>query len=408
MRAIWVVLHRWLGLATAAFLFISGATGAVISWDHELDEWLNGHLFEIGSRGTPQDPLLLAQRLEAADPRIRVSFVPLQFEERRAAVFGVQPRVNPATGRLFEPGYNQVFVDPISGETVGRREWGKVALDREHLMSFLYKLHYSLHIPEMGGIDRWGVWFMGIIGIAWLLDCFISLLISFPSPRLWMRSFVVRWRAGGYRLNFDLHRASGLWTWALLFVLALTAVSLNLNREVFRPVLSAFSTLTPSPFDTRAPRPRHDPITPRVPFAQIIAQVGIEAKNRGWTEPIGSVFYAQHFGIYGARFYQPGNDHGSGGMGVKTIYLDGTDGRVLGERVPWQGTAADIFVQLQFPLHSGRIAGIPGRILVSLMGIIVALLSVTGVVIWARKRRARLVHNAIIRREIGATADART
>jgi uncharacterized iron-regulated membrane protein len=25
----------------AAFLFVSGLTGAVISWDHELDEWLN-------------------------------------------------------------------------------------------------------------------------------------------------------------------------------------------------------------------------------------------------------------------------------------------------------------------------------------------------------------------------------
>jgi uncharacterized iron-regulated membrane protein len=32
----------------------------------------------------------------------------------------------------------------------------------------------------------------------------------------------------------------------------------------------------------------------------------------------------------------------------------------------------------------------PGRILMSLMGVIVAMLSVTGIVIWARKRRSRL------------------
>lgn len=62
----------------------------------------------------------------------------------------------------------------------------------------------------------------------------------------------------------------------------------------------------------------------------------------------------------------------------------------LRERVPWKGTAADIFVQAQFPLHSGRILGLPGRILVSVMGLVVAALSVTGVVIWYRKRRARL------------------
>lgn len=408
MRAIWVVIHRWFGLATALFLFIAGATGAVISWDHEIDEWLNSHLFEVSSRGKPIPPLELAQRLEAADPRIRVTFVPLQHEEGHAAVFGVQPRVNPATGRLFEPGYNQVFVDPVTGAKIGQRESGKVALDREHLMAFLYRLHYSLHIPEMAGIDRWGVWFMGVIGIVWLFDCFIALLISFPNPRAWMKSFAVRWRAGGYRLNFDLHRAGALWTWMLLFLLALTAVSLNLNNEIFRPLLATFSELTPTPFTTRALRPKHQPIAPEVPFANAIAKAKAEASARGWTEPVGSIFYAQRFGIYGARFYEPGNDHGSGGMGVKSIYIDGADGRTLGERVPWKGTAADVFVQLQFPLHSGRIAGIPGRILISVMGVIVAMLSVTGVVIWIRKRRARRTREAIVNRDAGNPAGAVT
>jgi hypothetical protein len=63
-------------------------------------------------------------------------------------------------------------------------------------------------------------------------------------------------------------------------------------------------------------------------------------------------------------------------------YIDGRDGSVLGERQPWSGSAADIFVQAQFPLHSGRI-------LISLMGLVVAMLSVTGVYLWWKKRRAR-------------------
>jgi uncharacterized iron-regulated membrane protein len=45
MRSVLVLLHRWFGLATALFLFVAGATGAVISWDHELDEWLNPQLY---------------------------------------------------------------------------------------------------------------------------------------------------------------------------------------------------------------------------------------------------------------------------------------------------------------------------------------------------------------------------
>ena len=72
-------------------------------------------------------------------------------------------------------------------------------------------------------------------------------------------------------------------------------------------------------------------------------------------------------------------------------------GSLEGGRVPWEGTAADIFMQLQFPLHSGRIAGIPGRIFLSFMGLVVALLSITGIVIWFKKRAARIGQKAMVR-----------
>jgi uncharacterized iron-regulated membrane protein len=34
MRPLFVLLHRWLGIGTALFLFVAGLTGAVIAWDH--------------------------------------------------------------------------------------------------------------------------------------------------------------------------------------------------------------------------------------------------------------------------------------------------------------------------------------------------------------------------------------
>ncbi len=72
------------------------------------------------------------------------------------------------------------------------------------------------------------------------------------------------------------------------------------------------------------------------------------------------------------------------------LYGDGSGARLVGDPQPWKGTAADIFVQAQFPLHSGRILGLPGRILISFMGVVVAMLSVTGVIIWWRKRASRV------------------
>jgi uncharacterized iron-regulated membrane protein len=394
MRNVWVLAHRWIGLLMAAFLFLTGATGAVISWDHELDDLLNPHLLTSAGRGAPLPSLELAQRVEAADPRARVTFVPLAPEEGDSLALSIAPRVNPSTGRQFELDYNQVFLDPVTGEELGRREWGAVwPITRETFVSFLYKLHYSLHLPELWGIDRWGEWLLGAVALAWTLDCFVGFYLTLPASRQrwwerWKAAWRLRTRAGSYKLNFDLHRAGGLWTWALLFVLAFTAFSLNLYSEVFYPVMSKVSQVTPSPFDLRTPNDRHHPVEPKVGYASIIDRAAAEARQRGWAEPAGSVFYTPEFGIYGVQFFHPGDDHGAAGVGPARLYYDGIDGRYLGDRQPWKGTAADVFVQAQFPVHSGRILGMPGRILISIMGIVVAMLSVTGVVVWWRKRRA--------------------
>jgi uncharacterized iron-regulated membrane protein len=404
MRPALTLLHRWFGLFIAGFLVVSGLTGAVISWDHELDTWLNPELYRLGSQGTPRDPLALAALIEARDHRARVTLVPLHPQTDKAQPFIVRPRVDPATGQLFKLDYNQVFIDPVSGEEQGRRAWGSVSVSRQNLMPFLYRLHYSLHLPEMWGIDDWGVWLMGAVALVWLVDSVVALALTWPRARrtghshqrgFWQR-WAPAWRikhgGGRYRLNVDLHRAGGLWVWLLIGVIAFTAFSLNLYREVFYPVMSMVSQVTPGPFELRKPTPEHQPIAPGTGFADILRQARDEADRRGWQEPPGNIFYTQNLGIYGVRFFQAEQDRISGGMAVKTLYYDGLDGRLIGDKTPWQGSAADVFVQLQFPLHSGRILGMPGRIMMSAMGLTVAMLSVTGVVIWHRKRQGRRKH----------------
>jgi uncharacterized iron-regulated membrane protein len=86
-------------------------------------------------------------------------------------------------------------------------------------------------------------------------------------------------------------------------------------------------------------------------------------------------------------------------MGVKMLFLDGGTGALQGRRVAWEGTVADTFMQLQFPLHSGRIAGVPGRAFLSFMGLVVALLSATGIYVWFKKRAARASLRASVQLE---------
>ncbi len=419
MRQAFVIVHRWAGLFIAVFLFIAGLTGALISWDHELDAWLNPHLYDAKAAGAPLPALDLVAKVEAADPRAQVTYFTVGFEEGHTAAFSVQPRLDPKTGEVYPLEYNQAFVDPASGEIVGKRFWGEISLDSENILPFLYKLHYSMHIPAFADFDRWGIWFMGIVAIVWTFDCFVGLYLTLPArtrrvaangaavefpeasgelPPAGGRSWWQRWKpawqikrnASSYRLNLDLHRAFGLWLWLMLLIVAFTSISMNLTNEVVRPILSRISSLTPDAFDDRAPTPLNKPVVPTVSYAEAMATAAEEGRKRGWSEPVGAAFYGTQHGLYAIMFHRPGEEHGSGGM-QKMLILDGKDGTLVGDRVPWEGTAADVFMQLQYPLHSGRIAGIPGRILLSIMGVVVAMLSVTGIVVWFKKRAARKV-----------------
>ncbi|MPY72474.1 MAG: PepSY domain-containing protein, partial [Alphaproteobacteria bacterium] len=240
----------------------------------------------------------------------------------------------PATGRLYDLGYNQVFVDPVTGDELGKREWGAAwPVTMENLVSFLYELHMSLHIPEMWGIEHWGEWLLGGIALLWTLDCFVGFYLTLPrrasnsgapsspeqpSPQSWRARWAPAWKikiSGTMRrINFDIHRAFGLWAWGLLFMLAFTAFSLNLYREVFYPVMSMVSEVTPTPIDVRTPTDLHEPITPKIGYAPVIDRAVQVARERGWPEPAGDVFYAQNFGIYGVRFFYPGADRGTAGV----------------------------------------------------------------------------------------------
>ncbi|PZR48172.1 PepSY-associated TM helix domain-containing protein [Paraburkholderia fungorum] len=388
MRRQLVRLHRWFGIAIALFLFIAGLTGAIIAWDHELDAALNPSFFKARAVGPALSGLELARRVEAADPRLQVTYLPLTAEPGHTLQMMVLPRTNPATHQPYPLDFNQIAVDPATGAIQGRREWGAVSLAPLNLIPFIYKLHYTLHLPFTGGIDT-GTWLMGIVGIVWLFDSVIALWLSFPSFKAWRKSFAFRFGRGSYALTFDLHRSGGVWIWGLLVIVALTSVSMNLSAPVVRPVVSMFSTLTPDPINNpeilRKPQPG-DQVLSRERIVRLAEQAG---KAQNLTVPPGGVYYAELLHAYGVGFYAPGNDHGDLGLGNPWMYWDAATGKPLGAQIPGKGTAGDIFMQVQFPLHSGRILGLGGRIVISAMGIAVAVLSATGLLIWLKKLNAR-------------------
>jgi uncharacterized iron-regulated membrane protein len=393
MRQLWLRLHRYLGLTAAAFLLLAGLTGSIIAFQQELDAGLNPGLFQSPARGAVLSTADLLERLQRDLPQYRIVSLPLMREAGTAVRITVRP-----SDEKQGTDADELFVDPVDGKLLGSRIWGACCFERQHLIPFIYVLHYSLQLP-----GNYGLFLMGSVAVIWLLESVIGIYLTLPKShrgalpvthgerrqelKTWIQRWAMAWRikpqSSRLRFNFDLHRAGGLWLLPLMTVMAVSAVSLTLRDAVFEPVVALFSEFTPSPFDAREQRSEQAPVEARVNFTEILQMAAAEAERRGWRKPAYSVFYNANYAIYGVGY------GGSEGLGPWYLYFDGETGAYLGDYLPGSGTAADIFEAWQLPLHSGQIIGFPGRIVISLTGLTLVVLIVAGVQIWLGKGRAK-------------------
>jgi uncharacterized iron-regulated membrane protein len=104
---------------------------------------------------------------------------------------------------------------------------------------------------------------------------------------------------------------------------------------------------------------------------------------------VNHVGYGPEYGIYRVGFDHADRASALFRVRYQHVYIDGMTGAVVAHYGTDTGTAGDTFAAMQFPMHSGQILGMAGRIIVFVSGIAIAVLAGSGVYIWWRKRRAR-------------------
>ncbi|WP_293765112.1 PepSY-associated TM helix domain-containing protein [uncultured Aquitalea sp.] len=389
-----VLIHRWAGLSMAFFLLIAGLTGSLLAWYDELERLSSPQLF-LARPATPHqaalDPIQLQKTVQAAYPQAAVNALPLDTQPGRTLLFRLSPGPN---GPALTD--DQVFVDPYSGAIVGARKWGDPSQGLKNLMPFIYRLHYSL------ALDEAGVWILGGAALLWSLDCFAGAYLTFPAParknaaapaRPWLRRWAVSWliRHGGgaYKLTFDVHRASSLWLWAMLFMLAWSSVSFNLP-QVYRPVMNAlFSLQAEQPAPTVATNPAHRPVLDW-PAAQARGRALMAALARDKRFQVLSE-YALYYDPISARYtYSVRSSLDvSRRWGSTQVSFDGDSGALSHVWLPTEGARGDTLGSWLASLHMAAIGGAPYKAFIMLMGLAVATLSGTGVAIWWKKRQGR-------------------
>lgn len=424
MRAKLVIVHRYLGLTMAAFLLVAGLTGALLAWNDELEAAISPALFVVpvpaSEAGRPPhrvDPLDLRAVVQARHPEAYVAATPLAREEGRPLVFFLFATPDPKTGIEPELAVDQVFMNPYTGAVLGERKWGDITQGWKNLMPFVYRLHFSLALGTVGST------LFGIVALLWTIDCFAGAYLTFParvrsgSARSrcgvwlgrWWPSWKLRWSGGAYKRNFDLHRAGGLWPWAMLLVLAWSSVAFNLH-EVYEPLMQ--TVLTHQPEEERAEA------SVETSTFKLTAKLGwVAARERGQAlmaeaasregfvvEHAEMLVHDPRTGNY--RYTVRSNRDLAERGGQTAIWFDADSGALKGIWLPTGAATGDTFRTWITSLHMAAIWGMPFRLFMTAMGLAVALLSGTGVYIWWKKRpgRRRQAQSAASERATGERA----
>jgi uncharacterized iron-regulated membrane protein len=342
-------LHKWLGLLSGLFIIVIGLTGSIIVFTDEIDRALNRELLDVTPLSTrvSYDSMLATVRDRYPDANIR-GFRLLPEDDHTAYTVPVD----------HQEYYKLVHINPYTGEILGERV-------RNHSFAyFMLVMHYSLWWKP------WGELIVGILGITLFISGVTGIYI-YRKALLKVFSTGIRWKKGSRTLFADMHKLIGVSTVIFNLVLSISG---------FYMMLYAFS-----PSYLFNAEKEGDKSVPT--FAQSIDTLMKRSQEiipgfvvRGINLPAEA---RQPIRVYG---YVPGTNflfnYGYGSY----IQFDDKNGAVIKASNLHTASWSEQLEQMLYALHFGQYGGLPIKIIYFLGGLTPAILSITGFLLW-RKRR---------------------
>jgi len=375
-RSPWIILHRYLGLVAIPFLFLAAVTGSLLCFVRPMDAWLNADLFhQPVAIEKPPEVVGIMDRFASAHPEWIVRSFPIAVPgDSRIPV-----KVQAAPGHQ-DGGFDQIFLDRATGTIAGGRSM-EAAFNRRGMAEWLVDFHSKLVL------GTWGRWLMGGVAIAWLAGHLIGFYLTFPLKKPfwkgWKKSWKVSFRSLLAKFMLDWHKASALWLFVPLTVLALTSIGFNFFSEAYAPAVEALFAKDKSE-PVKAP-----PLAHEMNFADAVAAGRAEAAREKIDWQPATVLADPKEGTVGVTLTDDGrlNYHG---LGPIYYYFDRRSHALVETLEPYHGNTELAGYRLLYPLHSGRVGGNFTILLVFLSGLATAGLCVTGVYVWWKKRQSRV------------------
>lgn len=359
-RAVFQV-HLWAGILLSVYLVLIALSGSVLVYKDELTRWSlppklhpfqpdqTASLDTVMARFAGLEPGGIASNLQVPSP-VLPAFV--------------------LEGKDSHERPQRWIADPLTGALqTAARTW----LDTVH------DLHYYLLLPT-----AWGMQANAIGAAILLLLAITGILLWWPGVLLWTRGLRVNLRANWRRVNYDLHSAIGFWTLAIVVWWAISGVYFGFYRQV-SAVVSFVSPLR----GMLAPAPAHLPPVvagSRATLEQVL-------RTAQGASPGGQLWSVSDPSLKGPVSYVLLDRGAPGDFSHRDIVqVRSADARLLsvwhyGER----HSIGDWMLWSMHPLHFGTLWGPVVKLLWAVLGLSLAVLTITGLLMYWNRYLRRLL-----------------
>jgi len=357
-RAIFQI-HLWTGIFLSLYVVVIAITGSILVFEDELTS------------------TTLPAHLSAYDPA-RVASIPQVMEAFQQAYPGAHV-VEIDTPWPVIPAYRLRAVSTANHEFNVVADSVSASLHEQPAtwVSWVHDLHLYLLLNS-----AYGAQVNGVGAVILLLLCVTGLVLWWQGLKNWARALKIDLHRNWRRINFDAHHAIGFWTLAIVFWWSISGIYFAWYRQFESAVNAVF--------------PLSGMLAPDLPplgHSAAKASLATILASAQQASPNGRLFGLSDPSLTGAVVYAQMDLRAPGDFAHRDIVtIDPSSGRIL---TVWHygsnHTIGDWIMWSMHPLHFGTLWGLPLKIVWCLLGISLAVLAVTGLLMyWNRYLRHRM------------------
>lgn len=359
-------LHWFFGITAGLVLALMGITGATVSFQDEILDWLNPTVLKVQKLDSGVlPPAELVRKVEATEGK-QVAMIWGGIDTESASRIFFTPPPGERRGQLR-------YVDPYTGDYQGD-------VSGLGFFNLMLQLHRFLAIGDTGRQIT------GACTLMLLFFCLSGLYLRWPRKALnWRAWLTLDWAKKGRSFNWDLHAVAG--TWCLIFYLLVALTGLSWSYEWYNKGLQKLFSDSPNSEQRKGGRggPPSAGGAPLVAdydamWASIQKAAGPDLSQFNIRMPPAGGMPATVYYLLKTSPHE---------RALNQITLDPATGVVKRvDRYDEKSYKAQLLTSI-YALHTGSYWGITGRVLVTVASLTMPLFFITGWLLYLDRRRKK-------------------